>query len=377
MVRFLVAPDSFKGSLSAEAAAGHLAGGIRMRLPDAEVEVLPLADGGEGTIEALRWTRGGRLVRIEVQGPLGTPVLAPYLRMEDGTAAIEMASAAGLGLVPAGLRDPMRATTYGVGELIAHAVEAGARKLLVGTGGSATVDGGTGALNALGVRFLDETGVPLPAGGGALGTLAHAEVSPRLTTSFRDVRVQVLCDVDNPLLGEAGAARTYGPQKGASEEAVERLEAGLAAFARVARTVTGVDPSAVPGAGSAGGLAGGLGAFLRAELVLGAPRIMEIAGFAAALGRADVVVTGEGKVDGQTARGKVVAAVAAACGKAGKPCIVAAGRLGEDWRSVFALGVREVVSCFPGDAPESRRLYARTPAELARIGYEVAARWGA
>lgn len=269
----MVAPNAFKETFSPLRAARIIARGLGRAIPRARLVLVPLADGGDGTLEALRSSLGGRPVGVRVTGPLGTPVLARYLRA-GRTAVIEMAEASGLKLVPPGRRDPWKATTRGTGELIAHAWRHGARSILVGVGGSATVDGGAGALEA---------------------------VTPEMAR-----RVTVLCDVDNPLLGPRGSARVFGPQKGASPAMVRRLEGRLARWAEELRRRTGVDVRRMRGAGAAGGLAAGLAA-LGARLVRGADFILKAAGFPPR--RCDAVVTGEGRVDRTSLEGKVVGAV--------------------------------------------------------------------
>lgn len=368
MRKIVIAPDPFKGSLSALEVAAHLAGGVKSALPEVELRVLPLADGGEGTLEAVERARGGRRVRVRACGPMGGPLEADILLLEGGRAVVEMARAAGLPLVAKDRRDPMAASTFGVGEMILRAFESGATEVLVGSGGSATVDGGTGALRALGVRFLDATGKPVPEGGGGLARIARAVVPDVLESILSTVRFRVLCDVDNPLLGPEGAARTFGPQKGADPAMVEALEAGLSRFADAAREATGEDVKDRAGAGSAGGFAAGLAAFLKAELVSGSLEILRMVGFGDAVKGAALVVTGEGRIDGQSVSGKAVGAVAAACGEAGVPCVAVAGRLGAGWTRVLTMGVHAVHPCFPPDAPDDPALYARTPFRLAEIG---------
>ncbi|MHC4597930.1 MAG: glycerate kinase family protein [Planctomycetota bacterium] len=370
--RFLIAPDSFKGSLGAMEVAGHIAGGIRSVDPNVPIRVMPLADGGEGTIEAVQQVRGGEETFVPVHDPLGLARRAPYLLLGEDTAVIEMARASGLPLVPRERRDPLQTTTYGVGEMIRHAVLAGVRKILVGTGGSATVDGGTGALSALGIRFLDRAGRPLPQGGGHLEDLSWVVMPPSLSDVLAGVEIRVLCDVDNPLLGPRGAARTFGAQKGASPEGVDRLEKGLGNFAEVTREVLGVDLGELPGAGSAGGLAGGLGAYVGAELCLGAPRILDLAGFDEAACESDRIVTGEGCLDATSQRGKVVGAVVERAARAGVAVAVVAGRLGTGYETVLHGDVRGVHACFPPDAPDDASLYADTPWRLSDIGRALA-----
>ncbi len=321
----MVAPDAFKGSLSAAAAARAMAEGVRRAAPDAEIVELPMADGGEGTVQALVDATGGGTVRLEVTGPLGEPLLATYGVLGDGeTAAIEMAAASGLPLVPVKRRNPLITTTYGTGQLIGYALRQGCRRLIVGIGGSATVDGGAGMAAALGVRLLDANGESIGPGGGALVGLERIDVSGLLPEA-REANVLAACDVRNPLVGPTGAAAVYAPQKGATPEMVARLEAGLANFARIVERDIGMEIADEPGAGAAGGLGAGLMAFLGAELRPGVELIMDVLGFEKAVRGASLVLTGEGKIDAQTAFGKTIAGVARAAAAHGVPVIALGG----------------------------------------------------
>src|SRR5919204_4230816 len=263
-MRIVVAPNAFKGSLTALEAAEAIAEGVRATAPDAQVTRLPIADGGDGTVEALVAATGGERRRLRVRGPLGEPVEAEYGLIDAGrTAVIEMAKAAGLALVPAGRRDPRVATTYGVGELLQHAFDQGARHYIVGIGGSATNDGGAGMAQALGYHLLDEQGHELPPGGLALKRLARIHVGG-VHSDWKQTRVEVACDVTNPLTGPTGASAVYGPQKGATPEMVAELDAALKRLAEVIRRDLEIDVEQLPGAGAAGGVGGGPGAFFRA-----------------------------------------------------------------------------------------------------------------
>lgn len=304
-MRLLVAPQELKGTLTAREAALAVAVGIGRAHPDWRCEVTPLADGGPGTLEALLTARGGRRVEVDVEDPLGRPVRAAYGMLDDGTAVVEAAQASGLMRVGAGELDPLRASTFGTGELIAAALEAGAQRLLVGVGGSATNDGGAGALEALGVRLLDEGGQPLPRGGAALARLARIDRSgmhPGLAAA--PARIRVATDVQNPLLGPLGATRVYAPQKGADAKALEELEKALTRFAEVVRETVGVDCSGVAGTGAAGGLAFGLRALGGAELVSGFDEIASSLRLEERIRGCDAVLTGEGRLDAQTSFGK-------------------------------------------------------------------------
>ena len=310
-MRFLLAPDSFKGSLSAPEAAEAMADGIRRGCPDALIVLLPLADGGEGTVESLVTATQGRRHSVQVIGPLGTPVQAIYgtLGGDGQTALIEMAQAAGLPLVPVGQRDPRRTTTYGVGELLKRVLESGVETIIVGLGGSATNDGGAGAMQALGVRFLDADGTELltPLTGGDLTRLAHVDADG--LRSPPNVRIIIASDVSNTLCGPTGASAVYGPQKGADSLIVAELDAGLANYANVLRRDLGVDIAECPGAGAAGGLGAGLMAFLGAEMRSGIDLILDTAGFEEKAQGVNWVFTGEGRIDEQTLQGKTISGV--------------------------------------------------------------------
>ncbi|MFP4056951.1 MAG: glycerate kinase [Candidatus Brocadiia bacterium] len=338
-MKIVVAPDSFKECLPAQEAARAMARGVRAAAPEAHVLAVPLADGGEGTVRALAAATGGTLHRHRVTGPLGEPVDAELGILGDGrTAAIEMAAASGLPLVPPDRRDPAGTTTRGTGELIAAALDRGADRLVLGIGGSATVDGGAGMAQALGARLLDADGQPIGPGGGELRRLARielADLDPRLAKAT----CQVACDVDNPLLGPNGAARVYAPQKGASPEMVERLEACLGRLADIVERDLGVDVRHVPGAGAAGGLGAGLVAFLGAELRPGIELVIDAVGLEGKLAGADLVLVGEGQVDEQTARGKVPVGVARLARRLGVPAVAIAGSLGPGYRAVHEQGI--------------------------------------
>jgi glycerate kinase len=347
-MRIIVAPDSFKGSLSALEAARAMARGIRAVFPEAEVIELPIADGGEGTVEALVAATGGTLRHAEVRGPLGDPVRAAWGVLGDGrTAVIEMAAASGLTLVPEGRRDPRVADTFGAGELVKAALDAGLRRLVLGIGGSATNDGGTGLARALGARFLDGAGGDLPGGGAALARLGRVDLGgldPRLAGA----ELLVACDVDNPLCGPRGASAVYGPQKGATPEVVRELDAALEVFARVARRETGRDVADVPGAGAAGGLGAGLLFFTPARLRPGVEIVLEAVDFETRVRGADLVFTGEGRTDAQTAMGKAPVGVAAAAKRQGVPVVCLSGGLGEGAEAVLARGIDALMALPPG-----------------------------
>ncbi|MFC9825897.1 glycerate kinase [Streptomyces albogriseolus] len=316
----LVAADKFKGSLTAVEVAERVIAGLRRVRPDLRAEALPVADGGDGTVAAAV-AAGFERHEVRVSGPLGDEVTAAYA-LRDGTAVVEMAEASGLQRLPEGVFAPLTASTYGSGELLRAALDAGARSIVFGVGGSATTDGGAGMLAALGARFLTASGEPVRPGGAALAELATADLSG-LDPRLRSVEFVLASDVDNPLTGPKGAAAVYGPQKGASPEDVERLDAALGHFVKV------LDASALaasPGAGAAGGI--GFAALLvGARFRPGIEVMLDVLGFASALERADLVITGEGSLDEQTLHGKAPAGVAAAARAAGKDVVAVCGRL--------------------------------------------------
>lgn len=324
-VRILIAPDKFKGSLSAADAAAAIAAGFSRVFPHAQLDLVPVADGGDGTAQTLVANLGGQLVKRDVTGPDGKSVSASYGMLSDGrVAVVELAQASGLALLDAGKNNPLNATTFGTGELIADAIESGAQRVILGIGGSATNDAGTGALSALGARFLDAAGAPLPQGGAALSRLATIDVSA-LERRLRGVAIEIASDVKNPLCGPAGAAAVYGPQKGASPHDVELLDGALRLFAEVASSVAGVDVRDVPGAGAAGGTGGGFLALAHATLRPGAELVLEVLDFQRHLEGAALVVTGEGRLDRQTLSGKAPQAVAKAAQRLGVPVVAIAG----------------------------------------------------
>lgn len=350
-MRAVVAPDSFKGSLNAREVAESISLGLRRVVPDVEVAECPMADGGEGTVQALVDATGGRLVRETVTGPLGEPTVAAFGVLGDGrTAVIEMAAAAGLPLVPPERRDPRITTTFGVGELVLRALDLGVRRVILGIGGSATNDGGAGFAQALGARLLDARGQELPRGGAALARLDRIDVSG-LDSRLRSIDFLVACDVDNPLVGPRGAAAVFGPQKGATQATVAELDMALTRFAAVAARDLGLDVAGHPGAGAAGGLGAGLLVFCRAELRPGVEIVIEATGLRQRLAGADLVLTGEGRVDGQTLSGKtplgVVRAARAACGPS-VPVVILAGSVGAGADRLYAHGVTALLPIAPG-----------------------------
>ncbi len=314
-----------KGRLSAVAAARRCAAALRRAFPRARIDLLPFADGGEGTAAALAVGEGGRWRRLAVTGPAGRRVAVRWLsdRSRKG-AVIDAAEACGLSLVPAGRRDPMRATSRGLGEWTLHAARSGARVIRIGLGGTATVDGGLGTLSALGVRFLDARGNQVGDGGEALARIRRIDASVA-RRRLRGIRILLLCDVRSPLLGPSGAARMFGPQKGAAPRDVKRLEAGLLNMSRVIARDCGRRVARLPGAGAAGGIAAGFSGILGARIVPGAPFVARAVGLSRAIRRADVVVTGEGRLDAQTLQGKGVAEICREARRARKPVVAVVG----------------------------------------------------
>src|SRR5437867_7293447 len=330
-MRIVIAPNAFKGSLSALQAAEAIRDGVLAAAADADLVLVPIADGGDGTVDALIAATDGERRTLRVRGPLMDPVHADYGVIDNGkTAVIEMAKAAGLALVPADKRDPRVTTTYGVGELLQHAYEAGARHFIVGIGGSATNDAGAGMAQALGYHLLDDRGHELPPGGLALKRLARIHVGGGHAT-WKDADGDVACDVTNPLTGPSGASAIYGPQKGATPAMVAELDAALRHVAEIIRRDLGVDVEALPGAGAAGGLGAGLVAFTGAGLRPGAEMVMQALKLDDRIRGADLVITGEGRLDSQTARfGKAPAAVARHARTAGIPVVGLAGGIADD-----------------------------------------------
>ncbi|CUW32319.1 MULTISPECIES: glycerate kinase [Streptomyces] len=336
--RVLIAADKFKGSLTAVQVAERVTAGLRRVVPDLRVEALPVADGGDGTVDAAV-AAGFERREVRVAGPLGQEVTAAFA-LRDGTAVVEMAEASGLQRLPAGVFAPLTASTYGSGELLRAALDAGARTIVFGVGGSATTDGGAGMLSALGARFLTEEGEPVPPGGGGLAGLARADLSgldPRLSS----VELVLASDVDNPLTGPKGAPAVYGPQKGASPDDVATLDAALAHFAKVLEAEAGpraAQYAASPGAGAAGGI--GYGALLLgARFRPGIEVMLDVLGFAPALERASLVITGEGSLDEQTLHGKAPAGVAAAARAAGRTVVAVCGRLALPAEALLRAGI--------------------------------------
>lgn len=343
MEKILLVPDSFKGTLSSRQVCQVMAGQLRRFFPQAQVKSIPVADGGEGSVEAFLAAAGGERRTRTVTGPFGEPVEAFYGILGDGrTAVIEMAACAGLPLAE-GRLNPERATTYGVGELLLAAKEAGCTKAILGLGGSCTNDGGAGAAAALGAKFTRADGAAFVPTGGTLGEIAALDVSP-VAQALQGMELTAMCDIDNPLYGEAGAAAVFAPQKGADAAMVARLDAGLRHLGQVSARCLGRDFSHLPGAGAAGGLGFGMAAFCGAQLRMGIDAVLDAVGFDSLLPGTDVVFTGEGKIDSQSARGKVVSGVAARCRKAGVPVVAVVGQIGQGFEGMYQQGLTAVFS---------------------------------
>lgn len=355
-MKIVLAPDSFKGSMTAVEVCDALREGASRVVPDAEFVVVPMADGGEGTTETLIAANGGELRSVEAMGPL--PSDRPKVTGQLGlmgkcqtttTAVLEMARVSGLPLVPEAKRNPLHTTTYGTGELIGAALDAGARHLIIGIGGSATNDLGTGMAQALGVKFFRADGreIAEPMTGGLLAEVACVDLSG-LHPAVKTSRIEVACDVDNPLLGPHGCAAVYGPQKGATPEIVAQLESSSSQAIDVIEKAIGRRVRDEPGAGAAGGLGAGLVAFLGATLRPGIRIVLDASGFAEKVRGADVVLTGEGRIDHQTAHGKTISGVARVSQESGVPVVAIVGSIGKGVENLYPLGVTSLFTLVPG-----------------------------
>lgn len=343
-MRIVVAPDSFKGSMSSMDVANAMEQGILATFPEAQVIKVPIADGGEGTTDSLVKATGGRFMKTKVIGPLGAPVEACWGILGDGkTAVIEMAAASGLMLVAKEERNPLLTSTYGTGQLMKTVLDEGMRKLIIGIGGSATNDGGTGMAKALGAEFLDSMGNELPGGGAALRDLATIDVS-RLDPRLAEMTILVASDIDNPLCGPHGASAVYGPQKGATPAMVDELDQALKHYACIAKTINGKDVLESPGAGAAGGLGAGLMLFTPAQLRPGVQIVLEVTDFEEKIKHADFVITGEGRTDFQTAYGKAPIGVAEVANKYNVPTLCLSGGLGPGCEEVYKKGIAGLMS---------------------------------
>ena len=340
--KFLLVPDSFKGTMQSSEICGIMEQAIRTHYPDSGIISIPVADGGEGSVDCFVTALNGSKRSVTVKGPFFEPVEAYYGIVNGKTAVIETAACAGLPL--AGERaDPCKTTTYGVGELIAHAVKSGCRKVIVGLGGSCTNDAGAGMAAALGVKFLNGDGKEFVPVGGTLSDLRGIDLSGRMP-ELKGVEIVAMCDIDNPLYGPSGAACVFAPQKGADGDAVRLLDRGLRAASEVIRKDLERDISKVPGSGAAGGMGAGMLAFLDARLQMGIETVLDTVRFDSLLKDADLVLTGEGRLDSQSIRGKVVAGVARRAKRAGVPVIAVVGDIGDGIGEVYSMGVTSVFS---------------------------------
>lgn len=347
-MKVVIAIDSFKGSLSSLEAGNAVKEAVLKVKEDAEVLVRPLADGGEGTVEALSAGMDGNIVEVEVTGPLSTPVKAKYCILKDNrTAVIEMSAAAGITLVPADKRNPLETTTYGVGELIKDAIVRGCRHFIVGIGGSATNDGGTGMLTALGYAFLDKDGKPIPLGAKGLEVLASVSVD-QVLPELRECTFRTACDVTNPLCGPRGCSAVFAPQKGGTPETIAKMDAWLGEYARIAKTVSDKADPEFPGVGAAGGLGFAFLTFLNASLEAGVRIILEETQLETYIREADIVVTGEGRLDSQTVMGKAPIGVAKLAKKYAKKVVAFSGCITDDAAVCNDHGIDAFFPILPG-----------------------------
>lgn len=376
-MKIVIAPDSYKESLSALEVASAIEQGFREIWPNAEYVKLPVADGGEGTVEAMVAATTGRIVDVDVTGPLGEPVTAFYgLSGDERTAFIEMAAASGLEQVPVALRDPLKTTSWGTGELIRHALDAGVEHIIIGLGGSATNDGGAGMVQALGAKLLDARHNEIGKGGAALDTLAQIDIS-QLDPRLAACRIEVACDVTNPLTGKEGASAVFGPQKGATAETIDLLDTALAHYARIIARDLGVDVLELAGGGAAGGMGAALYAFCGAQLRRGIEIVTDALQLDEYVADADLVITGEGRIDSQTIHGKVPVGVAKVAKRYNKPVIGIAGSLTADVGIVHEHGLDAVFSVIYTictldealkNAAENVRMTARNVAATLKMG---------
>ncbi|UXR73747.1 glycerate kinase [Staphylococcus sp. IVB6238] len=372
MKRLVIAPDSFKGCMTAMEAAQAIETGWRSVMGDIwSYDKVPMADGGEGSTQSLHDALNGVWKTADVTGPLGQTVRAAYsLAFGGTTAVIEMAAASGLDLLTPDTLDPLKATTYGTGEMIRDALDQGVSRIILGIGGSATNDGGAGLLQALGVQLLDNHGAPIERGGAALQNLAHIDLT-EMDSRLSDVTIEVACDVTNPLLGETGATAVYGAQKGVTEETFPILEQALTQYHQVIQRDLQKDVANIPGAGAAGGLGAGLLACLPVTLRSGVDIVLGVTNFKHHALNADLVITGEGRIDGQTAFGKTPVGVAQAAKKYHKPVIAVVGSIGTGYEAVFEQGIDAVYSLSSGPNTLEVAL-AEGPASLQRWAENMA-----
>lgn len=370
-MKILVAPNAFKEALSAREAGEAIKGGLLRALPNSDITVLPIADGGDGTIEVLVEATNGRFIKKEVTGPLGERITAEFGILGDGkTAIIEMARSSGLALVPKDKRNPAITTTYGVGELIREALDRGVKRVLVGIGGSATNDGGAGMAQALGARLLDKEGKELPFGGLALKELVKIDMT-NFHPLAKECEVIVMADVKNPLCGPEGASYVYGPQKGGTKELIEKLDKALFNFAQIVKRDLGKDILNLPGAGAAGGLGGGLVAFLDAQLKPGIEVVLETLNIEEKLKGVDLVISGEGKIDGQTIFGKGPAGIAKKAKERSIPVILLGGAVDEDAEILIREGLVDALFSITRGPITLEESIKHTREQLGWISYQI------
>ena len=346
-MKFLFASDSFKGTLSSEQIITLLDAAAKNVFPDCETMGIPVADGGEGTIDAVISVLHGSIYEVDVHGPLMEEVVSRYGETGNGAAVIEMAAASGLPMVPVDKRDPRVTTTYGTGELIKTALDRGCRDITIAIGGSATNDGGMGAMRALGIRFLDENGEELSGCGNDLARVADIDISG-LHSAVKDARFTIMCDVNNPLTGPDGATYTFGKQKGGSPEILDELEQGMIHYAALIREKVGTDVDQIPGSGAAGGLGAAFCVFLKAEMKSGIETVLELIHFDELLEGVDLVITGEGRIDWQSAFGKVPSGIGNRCRKKGIPAIAIVGGMGDKAEMIFDHGIDSIITTING-----------------------------
>lgn len=380
-MKIVIAPDSYKESLSALEVATAIEQGFSEIFPDAQYVKLPLADGGEGTVEAMVAATEGRIIHVNVTGPLGEPVNGFYgISADEQSAFIEMAAASGLELVPSARRNPLQTTSWGTGELIRHALDAGARHIIIGIGGSATNDGGAGMVQALGAKLLDEQDAQIAQGGGALETLVRIDISA-LDPRLAECRIEVACDVTNTLTGEKGATAVFGPQKGATKTMIPRLDGALEHFAQIIARDLDIQVLDLAGGGAAGGMGAALYAFCGAQLRQGIEIVTDALKLDQQVADADLVITGEGRIDSQTIHGKVPVGVARIAKRYNKPVIGIAGSLTADVGVVHEHGLDAVFSVLYtictleealDNAGENVRMSARNIAAVLKAGQSLA-----
>ncbi len=341
MKKAVLIPDSFKGTMTSREVCDIMKQCILQRFPDCTVDAIPIADGGEGSIDCFLAALGGQTVEIPCQGPYGEPMTGHYARLADGTAVIEMAVCSGLPMVE-DRRDPEQTTTFGVGQLLCHAAQMGCRKILVGLGGSCTNDGGCGAAAAAGVRFYDSDGRVLVPTGGTLSRIAKIDISG-LDPHLQQVEIVTMCDITNPMHGPNGAAHIFAPQKGADSAAVERLDEGLRHLDAIIQGGLGLSVADIAGAGAAGAMGAGMIAFFGSTLRSGIDTVLELTGFDARIADADIIFTGEGRIDGQSVQGKALSGIAAAAKRQGKPVIAVVGA-DDSTPEIYDMGITAVFS---------------------------------